>query len=255
MNEELWIHADFARPFRDANFASFSDFMTRGERVRRVGDKENVRIRLETTTPPLTVYLKRHGPANPPPGRVERENHLRVSSLGIPVPEVVAAGWGPAGSFVATAEVRGGIPLDSFLEGKLSLAVGREELRRKREILKALSGLVRALHDAGLCHRDFYLCHVLIVPEAGDSLTLIDLQRVKKAFPFKRRWVIKDLASLNYSARGSFVSGTDRLRFLKLYAGVGSLGKLEKRTASRVSRKTARIRRHAERSSGRSAGS
>jgi hypothetical protein len=75
-------------------------------------------------------------------------------------------------------------------------------------------------------------------------LELIDLQRLGRAHWFRRRWIVKDLAALNYSARDEFTTNTDRLRFLLTYLGVVRLDSWARRLLRAVMRKTDRIRRH-----------
>jgi len=83
-------------------------------------------------------------------------------------------------------------------------------------------------------------------------LHLIDLQRVRWPGPGKvrRRWIVKDLAELNYSAPAEAISRTDKLRFLRAYLALGSArqaGRLPDRArklAGDVVAKTRRIARH-----------
>jgi hypothetical protein len=79
---------------------------------------------------------------------------------------------------------------------------------------------------------------------------LIDLQRVQYRRWWRDRWVVKDLAQLNYSAPPEAISCTDRLRFLKTYLDVDRLGRRERRLIRRIVAKTARIARHDARKRG-----
>jgi hypothetical protein len=73
---------------------------------------------------------------------------------------------------------------------------------------------------------------------------LIDLQRVFRPKWRRRRWVIKDLASLEFSTPADCISVSERLRFLCWYAkvcpGLGSPREL----AARIASKAARIAAH-----------
>ncbi|MBI5264808.1 MAG: hypothetical protein HY852_23680, partial [Bradyrhizobium sp.] len=59
-----------------------------------------------------------------------------------------------------------------------------------------------------------------------------------------RRWIIKDLAALNYSATPEAITTGDRARFLKAY--IGDPGSLREHLPliGAIVRKTARISRH-----------
>ena len=59
---------------------------------------------------------------------------------------------------------------------------------------------------------------------------------------------MKDLAALNYSADWLVFSSLDRARFLKIYLEETGFDRGWKKTARRIMRKTARIRRHDEKS-------
>ena len=115
-----------------------------------------------------------------------------------------------------------------------------------RGLIDPVAGLVARLHNAGYIHRDLYLSHVFYDPTAGleRSLHLIDLQRVRRPRLRLRRWIVKDLAALNYSTPARLVSRADRLRWLKRYLGVPRLDTSARRLAYRVMGKTLSITRH-----------
>ncbi len=52
----------------------------------------------------------------------------------------------------------------------------------KRRLIRAVASFARAMHDAGVVHRDFYICHLLASRgDAGDvELAVIDLHRVAR---------------------------------------------------------------------------
>lgn len=131
----------------------------------------------------------------------------------------------------------------------------REAAAFTRAVLRPLAELIRRLHDAGFVHRDLYAAHVFVDdPGASRSesmtgphqtvLTLIDLQRVMRPRWLMGRWIVKDLASLNYSCPRGQVSRCDRLRWLRAYRGVRRLTPADKRLAQRIEGKTLRIARH-----------
>lgn len=157
-------------------------------------------------------------------GRREWDNILTLDALGIPVPTPVA--WGgkrfcffEIKSFVITARIPGGVPLDDYLTEQYSGPLGAEALRQKRALLWEVGALFRTLHQAGLTHMDLYLNHLFVsVTDRGEEkLHLIDLQRVARRWLFKRRWVVKDLAAFFYSTRNLPLSRTDIARVLASY--------------------------------------
>ncbi len=126
------------------------------------------------------------------------------------------------------------------------------EPRRVREVLLGVARLVSRLHSKGYVHRDLYLSHIFYdASSRGDeALRLIDLQRVIRPRWRQARWIVKDLASLNFSAPPQCFSLADRLRWLLVYLGTGKLDPTVRRLAYRVVGKTMRIarreRRHKE---------
>lgn len=123
---------------------------------------------------------------------------------------------------------------------------GRAELLPMRELVGSTAELVARFHAAGYIHRDLYLAHIFFDGDAAidQSLHLIDLQRVFRPGLRRERWLVKDLASLNYSAPAGLVSRADRLRWLKSYLGAKRLDGAARRLFYRVVGKTASIARH-----------
>ena len=116
---------------------------------------------------------------------------------------------------------------------------------RSREVLLGVARLVARLHDKGYVHRDLYLSHIFYDSSSrGDeALRLIDLQRIIRPRWRLRRWIVKDLASLNYSAPAECFSLADRLRWLLVYLGTGKLDAAARRLVYRVVGKSVWIAR------------
>lgn len=207
---------------------------------------------------PQTLYLKRF---TDPPAAARRE--VRRSGTGAKTIAGLEWAW-------AQALARDGIPcvrlvaLAEELHGSrevrsaiLTAAVPGDSLERwaarwtqadraaVRTLIGTLSRLAARLHACGYMHRDLYLSHVFYDPAAppDDSLCLIDLQRMIRPTFCLRRWVVKDLAALNYSAPPNLFSRADRLRWLKLYLGAVKLDGSARRLVYRVIGKTLRIQR------------
>ncbi|MDR3214113.1 MAG: lipopolysaccharide core heptose(I) kinase RfaP [Azoarcus sp.] len=93
----------------------------------------------------------------------------------------------------------------------------------KRALIARVANMARRMHEGGVNHRDFYICHFLLhtepppVPKAL-RLSLIDLHRAQvRASPPPSRWRRKDLAGLYFSALDIGLTRRDLLRFLRAY--------------------------------------
>ncbi len=194
-----------------------------------------------------------------PQTRAETEyrNLLQLVHIGLATPQPVA--WGQEhrwslrqDSFLITEEIPGGEPADDFLRRRFGAAKGGGDLRLKRELVARIADVARRMHGHGFCHRDFYLCHLFVrerpLGDAGPPLVLhvIDLQRVRRGRGgrLRRRWIVKDLAALDYSAPAGIITRTDKVRFLRRYLGVGALDAAARDLIADVVAKTARIARH-----------
>ncbi|HTR00783.1 MAG TPA: lipopolysaccharide core heptose(I) kinase RfaP [Candidatus Acidoferrum sp.] len=142
----------------------------------------------------------------------------RLQRLGIKVPSVAA--YGRRGllpssleSFLVTDDVGEHTSLEQHCR---HWAVHKPEFRHKQELLRRIADIARTMHEAGVCHRDFYLCHLLLT-DKGDSLTVIDLHRALVKPALGRRWIVKDLASLYFSAMECGLTQRDLLRFIRQY--------------------------------------
>jgi heptose I phosphotransferase len=91
----------------------------------------------------------------------------------------------------------------------------------RHDLVVRLARFVAAFHGTGFCHRDLYLCHVFVdlVPNGTrpPRFTLIDLARTYRPRWRRVRWIIKDLAQLDASARQVGATRSDRWRFLLTY--------------------------------------
>ena len=92
----------------------------------------------------------------------------------------------------------------------------------KQALIRRVAEMARAMHQGGVNHRDFYLCHFLLhldpVPTTAQfTLSLIDLHRAQCRPVLPRRWRDKDLASLYFSALEIGLTQRDFIRFLEIY--------------------------------------
>lgn len=151
-----------------------------------------------------------------------------LQALGLATMSAVAFGRGPglAGrrSFIVTRALQG--------MSNLETAAAREQAggpvggRGRARLIERIAATARALHENGVNHRDLYLCHLLFDPDtrpASDpTLHIIDLHRAQVRYRTPRRWRLKDLGGLYYSALDAGLTQRERLRFIKAYSG-GSL--------------------------------
>jgi heptose I phosphotransferase len=143
-----------------------------------------------------------------------------LRSLGIATP--VPKAYGKRGvlpshleSFLVTEDVGEHITLEDYCRPWPHTP---PRIAEKYSLLAQVADLSRTMHGSGVCHRDYYLCHLLKV-EGRDGLTVIDLHRALCKERLGRRWVIKDLAGLYFSSMDIGLTLRDRLRFIALYSG------------------------------------
>lgn len=149
---------------------------------------------------------------------------LRLTELGVDTMTPVAfgeRGSNPAQqlSFLVTEELAHTISLEDYCKPWSSQP---PSLREKRRIIRRLAQISRTLHEHGINHRDYYLCHFLRADDGsafadGDALYLIDLHRVQMRRATPLRWLVKDLAGLFYSAFDLPLTRRDLVCFLSVY--------------------------------------
>lgn len=151
----------------------------------------------------------------------------KLQSLDVSVPTIV--GYGERGCNPAR--------LQSFLlMEELTPTISLEDLAKhwqneapsfllKCKLIEAVARIARILHENGMNHRDFYICHFLLDISQGllhidpyhIKLYLIDLHRVQIRRLTPRRWIIKDLSSLYFSSMDIGLTRRDLYRFMKAY--------------------------------------
>ncbi len=93
----------------------------------------------------------------------------------------------------------------------------------KRHLLLEVASLAARLHDSGLNHRDFYICHICLdlpqLRQGNIHLYLIDLHRVGIRETIRPQDRMKDMAALYFSAMNAGLAPRDYLRFLRRYRG------------------------------------
>jgi heptose I phosphotransferase len=159
-------------------------------------------------------------------------NELRairmLDALGIETMKV--AGFGERGlppawleSFLITEELENTVSLEHFSR---EWQAHPPDVHLKWALIRNIASISRRLHERGINHRDFYICHFLIDLRAADEknayegmhVYLIDLHRVQMRKHTPRRWIIKDIAGLFFSSMDIGLTRRDLFRFIKTYS-------------------------------------
>ena len=181
---------------------------------------------------------------------IENFLHIRMPVLGarqewdalnklheIGIETMTPVGFGVSGknpatqrSFLITEELEDMITLEDFCE---QWKATPPSFKLKSSIIYKLASISRKLHDNGVNHRDYYLCHFMMpdIPQPDpDHLTfyMIDLHRAQVRKTTPERWRLKDLSGLHFSAMDYGITQRDIYRFIKMYSGLPLREALEK---------------------------
>lgn len=154
----------------------------------------------------------------------ERRAIERLAQLGVDTMTVAGfglRGWNPARrqSFLITGELADTVSLEDLCR---DWPQHPPTVRFKRALLRRVAEIAAALHGHGVNHRDFYLCHFLWHRSSAveqPQLSVIDLHRAQLRERTPRRWLVKDLGALYFSAMDIGLTRRDLLRFLRVYRG------------------------------------
>lgn len=169
------------------------------------------------------------------PAEMEAKGIQLLQRVGIPTVPLV--GWGKmrdGRSFIISEDLAGYEAADKRVARG---AVGLDE------IIGPIADVAAKLHSAGLHHRDLYLCHFFV--DDKKDVRLIDAGRVKElpGWPWRRRWVVKDLAQTYYSLGEIQASAGQIQAFVHQYGEKRGLKSVSWLTRS-VEAKARRIARH-----------
>ncbi len=121
-------------------------------------------------------------------------------------------------SFLITAELAGMVSLEDYCR---EWAENPPPFRRKKRLLRQVARMAGTMHRAGLNHRDCYICHFLLDLSTADDdvprLYVIDLHRAEIRRRVPRRYLVKDVAGLYFSAMDAGLTWRDKLRFIRYY--------------------------------------
>lgn len=142
------------------------------------------------------------------------------------VPTMTAVAFGERGvnpanrhSFIITEELAPTISLEDFSQNWTTTP---PPPALKWALIGEVARMTRRMHQAGVNHRDCYICHFLLHTDKPPTpldfrLSLIDLHRAQIRPKVPRRWRDKDLAGLYFSALNIGLTKRDKLRFLQTY--------------------------------------
>ncbi len=174
--------------------------------------------------PPVFVQIKNRLAAHSRKscGEIEFKATQELNQAGINTPKVAAYGtqWGKIfekRSFIVTEKVPDAEALERNLPAYFQGQPEPENLKLRRNFIAKLAGFINKFHRTDYRHRDLYFSHIFY-SDTG-SFYLIDLARAFKPIFLKKRFQVKDIAQLYYSAPGRYFTNSDRLRFYIKYTG------------------------------------
>ena len=208
---------------------------------RKLADRENCTWDIATGGRTIRLHVKRFPAMRAEsPAKIEARGYELLRTHEIPAAQVAACGILNDGrSFIATEDLATFTPADILVQGGLDFD----------RLLIPTADLAAKLHNAGLHHRDLYLCHFMAnAGGASVKLTMIDAARVRElpGIFMRRRWIVKDLSQFWYSTTQLPVSELQREAWLAEYAERAKI-KDVLRLRSAVARKSDSIGKHDQR--------
>jgi tRNA A-37 threonylcarbamoyl transferase component Bud32 len=233
MPNSFFVNADFEQSFRELGLTTIEAvFAFQGDKNLSKDNLADFRNRVQFTvnSPAAMLFLKRY---KKPPifvqlknwlshhsrkscGLIEFEQIKKLSQAGINTPKIVSFGqqWGlffEKRSFLVTEKIPNAESIERKLPYFFNGTIHPENLRLRRAFIRQLAIFIKKFHQTGYRHRDLYFSHIFY-SDSG-KFYLIDLARAFKPLLFRRRFLIKDIAQLHYSAPSQYFSNTERLRF------------------------------------------
>ncbi len=223
------------------------------------------RLQFEISSPEgelsTTVFMKRY---DCPPVIVQFKNWLSYHNLrsdasrefdaayqlaarDINTPKVVSYGEQrnalfETRSFIITEKIPDAQSLERQLPDCFDGQTTIEKLKQRRHFIVQAAAFIKKFHDTNYRHRDLYFSHIFY--NASGKFYLIDLARVFRPILLRKRFQIKDIAQVYYSAPGKYFSRTDRLRFYMTYTAQKKLRRIDKAFIRKVINKAEQMARH-----------
>jgi heptose I phosphotransferase len=148
----------------------------------------------------------------------------RIGVDTLSVAAYTSTGRNPAAiqSLIVTDDLVGTVSLEDYCA---NWAAAPPDPRVRMRLILKLADSARRMHGAGINHRDFYLCHFHLdessLAEQSLRCYLIDLHRAQIRRHTPRRWRVKDLAGLYFSAMDCGLQRRDLWRFMRHYSEGG----------------------------------
>ncbi|MBA7506046.1 hypothetical protein ES706_04726 [subsurface metagenome] len=267
-SKSFFIDSDFQTAFSKSGLTSIEEVFSfdAAKNLTKINLAQfRTRLQFEINSPQLpsstTVFMKRY---DRPPVLVQLRNWLsqhnrkscalceldavnKLAAAGINTPKVISYGeqWDALlekRSFIITEKIPDAISLERKLPDYFHKPNTVENLKLRRNFILQSAAFIKKFHETNYRHRDLYLSHIFY--SDNGKFYLIDLARVFGPIVLRRRFQIKDIAQVYYSAPGKHFSKTDRLRFYMAYAGQSKLTKKNKIFIRKVINKAKRMARH-----------
>ena len=264
ISKSFFIDSDYKTAFSELGLTSIDAVFSFNAGINLAKDNLaafRTRLKFDIDAPSATLFLKRY---LSPPIIVQLKNWFSsrrqisfglrdhnvagmLAAAGINTPKTIAYGeqWGlffEKKSFIITEKIPNALSLERRLPYCFNLPPTVENLKLRRDFIAQLANFVKKFHQTKYRHRDLYFSHIFY--GVHGEFYLIDLSRAFKPFLFARRFGIKDIAQLHYSAPCRYFLRTDRLRF---YLGLTDKNKLtekDKIFIAKVINKAKRMARH-----------
>ena len=223
------FNSEFEYLLNDNNIKSFADLWgLSGESVKKkLVERGTERVMLDSKPEKIETYLKRYLPLplkeyfkaitsfRPffPSGALhEWDAIIEFHKHNIPTMLPIAVGNDSEGkSALLTLAITDYTRASDLLEKWKGDKSKRNE---RRKLIANIANLAAKMHSAKFAHQDFYLVHLFVKDDL--SIMPIDLQRIIMEKQFARRWRVKDLGQLLFSAM-EYTSKTDQLFFWQQY--------------------------------------
>jgi hypothetical protein len=207
---------------------------------RKLADRQNCTLDADLSDGRhVRLHVKRYAPVQRPttPAQDECAGHELLLANNIPTANLVAWGGLEDGrSFVMLEDLAGYTPADKLIESGTDFSL----------LQQLTADMAARLHQAGLQHRDLYLCHFMAKPNGDQTdVRLIDPARVRRlpGFLTRGRWIVKDLAQFWYSTLKLPITEANRAAWLMRYCQQRQLpGTALMR--GKIERKVRRIAKH-----------
>jgi tRNA A-37 threonylcarbamoyl transferase component Bud32 len=159
---------------------------------------------------------------------------FRLQRFGVATPRLLAVGqrhprpW-QTESFLLTEHTEGAVPLACWLARQSGRPLWTAELKQRRRLLRQAGDMLRRLRDAGYRAGHLDARHFLLQPAEADdapprvAVVLGSLEGIVRRQDPRADCARRELAALHEEFSDLLGSGTDRLRFLLAYLGLGRL--------------------------------